>query len=173
MYKCEKCEKEFTSYRGLNGHKRLHGDSNGSYSMSRRKTPLPIFNCKNCGKTKSYDPNTTNGTYCSNKCQGEYTRKQNNQKVLNGNGSAGLLKRYLIETFGYKCSMCGISEWNGKNLMLHLDHIDGNSDNNAADNGRILCPNCHSQTDTYIGRNIKNTKRNRYLQKYKSEKKQT
>ena len=52
-----------------------------------------------------------------------------------------------------KCEMCGITEWQGKLLSMQLDHIDGNSHNHILDNLRLVCPNCHSQTDTYCGRN--------------------
>jgi hypothetical protein len=41
--------------------------------------------------------------------------------------------------------------WNGKSLALQLDHIDGDS-SNVLENLRLLCPNCHSQTDTFAGR---------------------
>jgi hypothetical protein len=61
-----------------------------------------------------------------------------------------ILKEGLME---HKCASCGISEWNGKDISLHLDHIDGNSSNHKFENLRLLCPNCHSQTDTYCGRN--------------------
>lgn len=53
----------------------------------------------------------------------------------------------------YKCSECFIvDEWNGKPLILHLDHIDGNPHNNLLDNLRFICPNCHTQTETYSRR---------------------
>jgi hypothetical protein len=53
----------------------------------------------------------------------------------------------------HRCESCGIVEWNGKPAPIELDHIDGNRYNNTIENLRILCPNCHAQTDTYRGRN--------------------
>ena len=65
-----------------------------------------------------------------------------------------LRKKLLKEgVFENKCFDCGISEWNNKQLVMHLDHIDGDSSNHKKDNLRMLCPNCHSQTDTWCGRN--------------------
>ena len=48
-----------------------------------------------------------------------------------------------------KCEICGIENWNNKYLSFHLDHINGKNMDNRIENLRILCPNCHSQTDTY------------------------
>lgn len=49
-----------------------------------------------------------------------------------------------------RCNECGIpAEWNGKPLAFHLDHINGERADNRLTNLRFLCPNCHSQTDTY------------------------
>lgn len=55
----------------------------------------------------------------------------------------------------HQCECCGITEWMGKPAPLELDHIDGNHHNNDLTNLRILCPNCHSQTETNSGKNIK------------------
>ena len=52
----------------------------------------------------------------------------------------------------YKCEICGISEWQGKELSLQLDHINGINNDNRIENLRLLCPNCHSQTETFSGR---------------------
>lgn len=58
------------------------------------------------------------------------------------------LKRLISYEQDHKC-LCGINTWLGKPLVLELDHIDGNHDNNAYGNLRLLCPNCHSQTPTW------------------------
>ena len=54
-----------------------------------------------------------------------------------------------------KCEVCGISEWQGNTLSFELDHIDGDRTNHKIDNVRIICPNCHSQTETYRGKNVR------------------
>lgn len=53
-----------------------------------------------------------------------------------------------------KCEICGISEWNNKKLNCQLDHIDGDRTNHRILNLRILCPNCHSQTETFTSKKI-------------------
>ena len=69
-------------------------------------------------------------------------------------GSHKLKLRLIAEGIKqHKCECCGITEWNGQPTPIELDHIDGNRYNNTLDNLRILCPNCHAQTDTYRGKN--------------------
>ena len=52
-----------------------------------------------------------------------------------------------------KCEMCGIVKWNNAKISLHLHHIDGDNTNHKLENLKILCPNCHSQTDTFGSKN--------------------
>ncbi len=64
-----------------------------------------------------------------------------------------LLKEDILENL---CVSCGIKDlWNGKPIVLQLDHINGNNRDHRLSNLRILCANCHSQTITYAGKNIK------------------
>lgn len=53
----------------------------------------------------------------------------------------------------YKCVKCNLDSWQSETIVLDLDHINGNNRDNRLENLRYLCPNCHSQTDTYKGRN--------------------
>lgn len=67
------------------------------------------------------------------------------------------LKRRLVAEGikEYICTKChNDGNWLGISLVLQLDHIDGDHKNNEVENLRFLCPNCHSQTDTYSGKNM-------------------
>jgi len=64
-----------------------------------------------------------------------------------------LIKEGIIKN---ECSICHISSWQNKQLNVELDHIDGNRTNHTIKNLRMLCPNCHSQTDTYRSKNRNN-----------------
>jgi hypothetical protein len=69
--------------------------------------------------------------------------------------TGGNLRRRLVAE-GLKnetCEECGLVEWRGRPLTLALDHVNGDHTDNRLENLRILCPNCHAQTDTWCGRN--------------------
>lgn len=64
----------------------------------------------------------------------------------------------------HKCEECGcLPEWNGKPLSLQLDHINGDNCDNRLENLRFLCPNCHSQTTTFSGKNTKKHNKDKYF----------
>lgn len=52
-----------------------------------------------------------------------------------------------------RCQECGLVDWLGEPLVIQLDHINGVSTDYRFQNLRMLCPNCHSQTETY-GRRV-------------------
>jgi hypothetical protein len=84
-------------------------------------------------------------------------------------GNNQSLKKRLIKEREWedKCEMCGLGpEWMGHPLILQLDHINGKNTDNRVENLRILCPNCHSITETFCGKqrkkkfSVKNTRKN-------------
>lgn len=72
---------------------------------------------------------------------------------LTSGHSRNTVKRVVLRTVPYVCAVCNLSEWLGRPLVLQLDHINGINDDNRIENLRLLCPNCHSQTETYGGKN--------------------
>lgn len=83
--------------------------------------------------------------------------------VKNSLISTASVKRYILKNdlVPYFCviKICPLYEmknpiWAGQKIVLHLDHKNGIRNDHRLDNLRFLCPNCHSQTMTYCGRNI-------------------
>lgn len=71
-----------------------------------------------------------------------------------------LIKENLLKN---ECDICKIEPyWNGKSLSLQLDHINGTNNDNRLENLRLLCPNCHSQTDTFSSKNRKVEKKQKF-----------
>jgi hypothetical protein len=63
-----------------------------------------------------------------------------------------LLREGLLEAKYYRQD-CGLTDWHGKPISLQLDHINGDNLDHRIENLRLLCPNCHSQTETFAGKN--------------------
>lgn len=83
-------------------------------------------------------------------------RTEENVFCENSTATQATLRRWFIKGkyVPYECDCCGISEWQGKELVLQLDHINGNNHDNRIENLHWLCPNCHSQTDTFCGKQL-------------------
>jgi predicted nucleic acid-binding Zn ribbon protein len=147
---CKNCE-TLIPYEKRNANKFCSSSCSATYSNIRRRL-RPKRNCLFCTK-ELVGRNTMK--YCSSKCQKCFERESTRQDwYVNGNSPGWrYIKSILFEDRGEICEICGISEWNGKSLSLEVDHIDGIHTNNSPDNLRIICPNCHSQTDTYKAKN--------------------
>jgi len=91
-----------------------------------------------------------------------FAKKKPLNKILRKNSNVGRtnLKRRLIEEgiLINHCYECGLKrEWNGKKIVMVLDHINGINNDYRIENLRMLCPNCNSQMETFAGRNQRRT----------------
>lgn len=87
-------------------------------------------------------------------------RTPENIFIENSTATQRTLRRWYIKGnyTEYKCSICGQEPfWNGKELTLTLDHVNGNNTDDRLENLRWVCPNCDRQLDTFGSKNIKNT----------------
>jgi len=69
------------------------------------------------------------------------------------------IRRWVFIEQDHKCNSCGLDQWLDNPLVLELEHKDGNNQNNVRENLEGLCPNCHSLTDTWRGRNKRKLKK--------------
>ena len=135
--------KSSTSVRQVLGKLGLK-EAGGNYSSTKKRISQLSLNTDHFtgqahNRGKKTGPRRPLQAYLSNEC---------------GIQSHKLKQRLLKEGVKtHQCEVCGITEWNGKPTPLELDHIDGNHSNNNLSNLRVICPNCHAQTDTYRGKN--------------------
>ena len=113
--------------------------------------------CLNCGK--ELVGNKKNNKYCCQQCQLDYQYKQYIERWKNGQESglkgkyevSNHIRKYLFEKNNNSCQKCGWNEINPitNNVPLQIHHIDGDCLNNSENNLELLCPNCHSLTETF------------------------
>lgn len=169
-YTCNECSKKF----GLPASKKASEFCSLSCSVAHRKKNKAPIKCLCCA-TLLQRPARNYGkpSFCDNKCKNNFTYQQSVERWLAGDltGTKGknrdltqFVRRYITER-DIVCVLCGQSDiWNGKKLKLQVDHINGRCAESHPENLRLLCPNCHTQTETYGSKN-KNSDRFFYNRK--------
>lgn len=146
MNHCLLCGKEIPSK-----NKFCSQSHSAIYNNSHR--PKKKYVCQFCGKEFS-GYTKKNNKYCSIECANKAKFDKYNKLFLKGEiNQQHTLKRHFIELNDYKCSICGLKEWQNKPIVLILDHINGNPYDNSPKNLRLVCPNCDSQLPTYKSKN--------------------
>lgn len=103
--------------------------------------------------TSHWGANTKNANIACTTSHEEYFAK--NKPHSGGHIRERILKYNLLP---YECELCGNKgEWQGRELRLQVDHKNGDHNDNQLHNLRFLCPNCHAQTETFGGKNVKHT----------------
>lgn len=139
----------------------------GSKPLRGAKT-MKLFNCKFCNKeNKVRYSGSDKSIFCDKEC----AQNSRVREKMDIEPSLRTAKSYMKRFVEYKCAglgePCGIHEWNGKPLVLQLDHIDGDNKNHRKDNLRWLCPNCHTQTTTWGSKNVSPEGKKRILEALK------
>lgn len=179
---CKQCKKNF-EHRLYD--KRVFCSKNCTNKFKRIKgkaDSVEATNCKTCGKEVQYYVSKPR-QFCSIYCSNISRRKEKNKKNWDGTrvkrdrwladvklkkfddlmntdfkllGFGRQRTRIIIEQQG-KCNRCNLHEWMNEPIAIEIDHKDGDNKNNTRDNMEGLCPNCHSLTETWRGRNFESS----------------
>ena len=112
---------------------------------------------KFCNSSCAASYNNTKRTPMTTDTKKKISEKLKREIVVNETHKKNTAKKHLhlkdkLYRDGLKkrqCEICGITDWQGKEITFHLHHINGNHNDNRIENLQILCPNCHSQTDNF------------------------
>ena len=155
---CRKCDKKFVPKKGTINYCSLSCRNSRNFSDQTKEKKSCITKRKWLDGTYSlvdWD-NVNNNVEKISKSFGVWEKKAYD-RLFNGEKlHIQTLRKLLIGDVDSCCELCNTSEWLDNPITLEIHHIDGNNKNNELKNLQILCPNCHSQTDNYRAKNIKN-----------------
>lgn len=156
MKECKKCGNKFEPTKGLINYCSLACRNRRNWSDNDKSKKS--VSAKNSKKVKEANSNRPHSIWLKI----AKTRKQNHKKEILQSDYSELsfesLRYRILYEQDEKCNRCGLNEWFGESLVLELEHKDGNHFNNQRSNLEMLCPNCHSLTKTWRGRNKKERK---------------
>jgi hypothetical protein len=165
--KCKFCGKSL-SYAKRRNIFCTHSCSQSYNNTGKRRHGKEPGNCPVCNKklSRSYKK------YCSHYCENiykwnkyvDFVEKEGKFPLKTARTGDIFFrpKKYLIQKFGHKCSICGIEKWQGVPVPIVLDHIDGNPMNWEINNCRLVCRNCDGLLPTFCSKNKNSGNSDRY-----------
>jgi hypothetical protein len=168
---CKKCGKEFSTKKGLidfcsmacRNTRERSNETKKKISDSMKTSQKGMQSIKNLHEINSerfakvkYDREQDIEAYNNKK------KQERAERFMNKNfGDLGIdaKRARIMHEQGYRCHKCGLAEWFDEPIALEVEHIDGEHSNNKRENLIALCPNCHSLTTTWRGRNKKGERR--------------
>lgn len=156
MKNCKKCGKEFIEKNGLKNYCSL--SCRNSRVWSDEDKLKKSISAQKSEKVKLANNNRPDNFWLK---IGKIRKENHRKKILEteySNLNFESLRYRILYEQNEKCNKCGLNNWLGEPLILELEHKDGNHYNNVRDNLEMLCPNCHSLTETWRGRNKKQRK---------------
>lgn len=177
---CKNCGKPLTYKQHIEGGLFCSRSCSTSYNNKQRSitkgNPSTDYkHCIYCGKLIKKTANRSWAEYnakeyCSSKCRKQHYREQVIQEWKSGKYAEdkelpNIIREYLLEKAHFKCEQCGWHDVNPytNKIPLEVHHVDGDPFNHNEDNLIVLCPNCHSLTETYCSGNLGNGRFNRRL----------
>lgn len=171
--KCEKCGKDHDGSFGSGrfcsrqcSNSRAFSEETCEKKRQKAKEYWETIEDRN-GRTRNLSPKSykkmVDALARGRKKSAEISTERSNQRIAayTQAGAVGSLKAWKIGIATYRkhvlrikgcvCAVCGLEEeWQGRPLSLHLDHINGDAQDNRLENLQVLCPNCHSQKDAAV-----------------------
>ena len=125
--------------------------SSGKVCCSNHYNSCPAIRKKNSvGVSKAHDDGRIPGWNILAKTISLNRSSQKGKRYAEfGIPGSGNFKSALLLERGHCCENCKLATWLEKEIVLELEHVDGNKENNTKENLKLLCPNCHSQTLTW------------------------